>query len=42
MKKNLKKTKSFDSVAFFKAIKEKLANKMECMSLEQQKVFLEN
>ncbi len=35
-----KKIKSFDAVAFFRAIKEKLAAKMENMSLEQQKNFM--
>jgi len=33
--------KSFDTVAFFRAIKEKLAAKMAGMTLEQQKEFLE-
>ena len=39
MKNN--KTKSFDSVAFFRAIKEKLANQMLGMTLEQQKEFMQ-
>jgi hypothetical protein len=39
MKTNEKK--SFDTVAFFRAIKEKLAARMEGMTLEQQKAFLE-
>jgi len=33
--------KKFDSVAFFKAIKEKLALKMAGMTLEEQKVFMQ-
>jgi len=32
--------KSFDTVAFFRAIKEKLAKRMEGMTLEQQKEFM--
>ncbi|MGI8892350.1 MAG: hypothetical protein ACR2GN_02705 [Bacteroidia bacterium] len=36
-----KEKKSFDTVAFFRAIKEKLASKMAGMTLEQQKEFLE-
>jgi len=32
-----KETKSFDSVAFFRVIKEKLAKKMEGMNLVQKK-----
>jgi len=35
-----KTEKSFDSVAFFRAIKEKLAAKMAGMTLEQQKEFM--
>ena len=35
-----KKEKSFDTVAFFRAIKEKLAAKMAGMTLEQQKDFM--
>ena len=35
-----KKEKSFDAVAFFRAIKEKLAMKMAGMTLEQQKEFM--
>jgi len=35
-----KKKKSFDTVAFFRAIKEKLAAKMAGMTLEQQKEFM--
>lgn len=35
-----KKEKSFDAVAFFRAIKEKLAVKMKGMTLEQQKEFM--
>lgn len=35
-----KKNKIFDSVTFFRAIKEKLAAKMTGMSLEQQKEFM--
>ena len=33
--------KKFDTVAFFKAIKEKLALKMAGMTLEEQKVFMQ-
>lgn len=33
--------KSFDAVAFFRAIKEKLAEKMAGMTLEQQKEFMQ-
>lgn len=35
-----KKEKSFDTVAFFRTIKEKLAAKMTGMTLEQQKDFM--
>jgi hypothetical protein len=35
-----KKKKTFDTVAFFRAIKEKLAEKMAGMTLEQQKDFM--
>lgn len=35
-----KTEKSFDTVAFFRAIKEKLAEKMQGMTLEQQKEFM--
>jgi hypothetical protein len=35
-----KKNKDFDTVTFFRAIKEKLAAKMEGMTLEQQKEFM--
>jgi len=35
-----KKEEKFHSVAFFRAIKEKLASKMKGMSLEQQKEFM--
>ncbi|MFA5781698.1 MAG: hypothetical protein WC868_05445 [Bacteroidales bacterium] len=35
-----KKKKLFDAVAFFRAIKEKLAAKMTRMTLEQQKEFM--
>jgi hypothetical protein len=35
-----KTEKSFDTVAFFRAIKEKLAEKMAGMTLEQQKEFM--
>ena len=35
-----KKKKSFDSVTFFRAIKEKLAEKMSGMSLQQQQDFM--
>ena len=36
----MKNKKSFDTLAFFRAIKEKLAAKMIGMTLEQQKEFL--
>jgi len=36
-----KKDKTFDSVAFFREIKEKLAAKMAGMTLEQQKDFMQ-
>lgn len=36
-----KKEKSFDTVAFFRAIKEKLAAKMSDMTLEQKKNFMQ-
>jgi len=35
-----KETKTFDSVGFFRAIKEKLAKKMEGMTLVQKKEFM--
>ena len=35
-----KKEKSFDSVAFFRAIKEKLATEMEGMTLTEKKEFM--
>lgn len=35
-----KKEKSFDSVAFFRAIKEKLAEKMAGMTLQEQHDFM--
>jgi hypothetical protein len=34
------KEKSFDTVKFFRSIKEKLATKMAGMTLEQQKDFM--
>ena len=37
----LKEKKSFDAVAFFRAIKEKLASKMAGMTLEQKKNFMQ-
>lgn len=36
-----KTEKSFDTVAFFRAIKEKLSAKMAGMTLEQQKEFMQ-
>ena len=36
----IKKKKIFDSVAFFREIKEKLAAKMDGLTLEQQKKFM--
>jgi hypothetical protein len=36
----IKTEKKFDTVAFFRVIKEKLASKMAGMTLEQQKEFL--
>ena len=35
-----KTEKSFDALNFFRAIKEKLAEKMQGMTLEQQKEFM--
>jgi hypothetical protein len=35
-------TKTFDSVAFFRAIKEKLAKRMEGMTLSQKKEFMKH
>lgn len=35
-----KETETFDSVAFFRAIKKKLAEKMEGMTLVQKKEFM--
>ena len=39
MKTKIKK--SFDTVAYFRVIKEKLAKKMAGMTLEQQKEFMQ-
>ena len=36
-----KTEKTFDTVAFFRAIKEKLAAKMEGMSLPERKAFMQ-
>ncbi len=36
-----KEVKTFDTVAFFRAIKEKLAKKMEGMTLLQKKEFMQ-
>jgi hypothetical protein len=36
-----KTEKKFDTVAFFRAIKEKLSAKMDGMTLEQQKEFMQ-
>jgi hypothetical protein len=36
----IKTEKTFDTVAFFRAIKEKMAEKMVGMTLEQQKEFM--
>ena len=36
-----KEKKSIDSVAFFRAIKEKMSARMAGMTLEQQKEFME-
>ena len=36
-----KTEKTFDTVAFFRAIKEKLAERMAGMTLEQQKDFMQ-
>jgi len=38
--KKKKQKKSFDAVAFFRVIKEKLAKKMEGMTLQQQQEFM--
>jgi len=35
-----KTEKTFDTITFFRAIKEKLADKMSGMNLEQQKDFM--
>ncbi len=40
MKTTMKNKKTFDTVKFFRAIKEKLAARMTGMTLEQQKEFL--
>jgi hypothetical protein len=37
----IKTEKAFDSVAFFRAVKEKLAAKMEGMTIVQKKVFMQ-
>ena len=37
----IKEEKKFDTVAFFRAIKEKLAAKMEGMTLQEQKDFMQ-
>ncbi len=39
---NTNPEKSFDTVAFFREIKEKLAARMTGMTLEQQKDFMQN
>lgn len=36
-----KETKTFDSVTFFRSIKEKLAKRMEGMTLPQKKEFMQ-
>jgi hypothetical protein len=36
-----KTEKTFDTVAFFRAIKEKLASKMAGMTLQEQKEFMQ-
>lgn len=36
-----KTEKTFDTVAFFRAIKEKLAEKMEGMTLAEKKIFMQ-
>ncbi len=38
----IKEPKKFDSVTFFKEIKEKLAKNMEGMNLLQKKEFMQN
>lgn len=38
----IKTEKQFDTVAFFRAIKEKLAKIMEGMTLQQKKAFMQN
>jgi hypothetical protein len=38
----IKEQKKFDSVAFFRIIKEKLAKRMEGMNLIQKKEFMQN
>ena len=37
-----KEIKTFDSVAFFRAIKEKMAKMMEGMTLTEKKEFMKN
>ena len=37
-----KEIKTFDSVAFFRAIKEKMAKMMEGMTLSEKKEFMKN
>jgi hypothetical protein len=36
-----KEVKTFDSVSFFRAVKEKMAKKMEGMSLAEKKKFMQ-
>ncbi len=36
-----KEIKTFDSVAFFRAIKEKMAKMMEGMTLAEKKIFMQ-
>ena len=40
MKTNKKNQKDFDSVKFFRAIKEKMSSEMEGMSFEEIKAYL--
>jgi hypothetical protein len=38
---SIKETKPFDSVSFFRAIKEKMAMMMQGMSLAEKKIFMQ-
>ena len=38
----IKETKQFDTVTFFRNIKEKLATMMQNMTFEEKKIFIQN